>query len=90
MTEKSLPLVSTIIAVYNGEAYLEETTESAITQTYRNIEIIIIDDDSTDGSRNIAQRRLHRKNHGTVNRDKSIDYVRILRATLHRHRQNLH
>jgi glycosyltransferase involved in cell wall biosynthesis len=54
MNEKSL--ISVIIPVYNAEKYLAETVESVLAQTYRPIEIIIVDDGSTDGNRKIAQR----------------------------------
>ncbi len=46
----SLPLVSIIIPVYNGEKYIENCIKSAISQTYQNIEIIIVNDGSTDNS----------------------------------------
>jgi glycosyltransferase involved in cell wall biosynthesis len=42
------PLVSIIIPYYNGAKYVYETINSAISQTYTNIEIILIDDGSTD------------------------------------------
>ena len=42
--------VSIVIPVYNVKDYLEEAVSSAITQTYRNLEIILVDDGSTDGS----------------------------------------
>ncbi len=48
------PLVSVIIPVYNVKPYLREALDSVIGQTYRNTEIIIIDDGSTDGSENIC------------------------------------
>jgi hypothetical protein len=42
------PKVSIIIPVYNGSDYLKEAIESAITQTYKNIEVLVINDGSTD------------------------------------------
>ena len=46
-TEK-LPLVSIIIPVYNGSNYMREAIDSALAQTYPNIEIIVINDGSND------------------------------------------
>lgn len=50
------PLVSVIIPVYNAEDYLAEAIESILGQTYKNTEIIIIDDKSTDNSAQIVSR----------------------------------
>ena len=49
------PLVSVIIPVYNAEDYIEQTINSAKQQTWGNIEIIIVDDGSTDNSLAIAK-----------------------------------
>ena len=47
-------LVSIIVPVYNVEDYLTECIESAIKQTYHNLEIILVDDGSTDTSGKIC------------------------------------
>lgn len=49
------PLVSIIIPVYNSALYLAEAINSCINQTWQNIEVIIIDDGSTDESLSIAK-----------------------------------
>jgi glycosyltransferase involved in cell wall biosynthesis len=54
MDDKSL--ISVIIPVYNGEKYLAEAVETVLAQTYRQIEVIIVDDGSTDRSGEINQR----------------------------------
>jgi glycosyltransferase involved in cell wall biosynthesis len=50
------PSVSVIIPAYNAEAFIGETLESVQNQTFRNIEILVIDDGSTDATAGIAGR----------------------------------
>ena len=50
MHENKLPLVSVVIACYNHQSFVQESIQSVIDQTYQNIELIIIDDGSKDGS----------------------------------------
>lgn len=52
------PLVSIITPVYNSEEYLEETILSVINQTYKNWELLLIDDYSTDNSYKIIEKYL--------------------------------
>ena len=56
------PRVSVIIPCYNVERYIAQTVQSVLTQTYQDLEIILVDDHSTDGTlalvRQVADRRL--------------------------------
>ncbi|WP_052671756.1 glycosyltransferase family 2 protein [Photobacterium leiognathi] len=54
MSDK-LPLVSVILPVYNAEKYLHEALSSIVEQTYTNLEIIVINDGSTDNSLSIIK-----------------------------------
>ena len=58
------PLISVILPVYNGSRFLKQTIDSILSQTYTNLEVIIVDDASTDDSRSIIDAyddsRIHR------------------------------
>jgi glycosyltransferase involved in cell wall biosynthesis len=56
----SAPLVSIIIPCYNYGKFLGEAIESAINQTYPNIEIIVVDDGSTDATSSVALKYIHK------------------------------
>lgn len=56
MGEKDNPEISIIMSVYNNERYLKEAIKSALNQTFHNIEIIFINDGSTDNSLKIARK----------------------------------
>ncbi len=55
---KEQPLVSVIMPCYNGEKFIDEAIESVINQTYKNWELIIVDDGSTDKSKKIINNYL--------------------------------
>ena len=50
------PLVSILIPLYNTKEYIADTIESCLNQTYGNVEIVIVDDGSTDGSEQIIKK----------------------------------
>ena len=53
--EKNGPLISVIVPVYDVEKYLSKCLDSLLAQTWRNLEIIVVDDVSPDGSWDIMQ-----------------------------------
>lgn len=74
------PLISGIVPVFNGERYLPETLDSMLAQTYKPLEIIVVDDGSTDGTAKVVAsygdkvRYLRQDNSGpAIARNRGID-----------------
>ncbi|MCI8994251.1 MAG: glycosyltransferase [Lachnospiraceae bacterium] len=72
---EKMPLISVIVPVYNASGYLEECVRSIQGQSYENLEIILVDDGSTDGSGKICDefaeedqriRIIHQENMGAA------------------------
>ena len=57
-------LISVIVPVYNGQDYLEKCIQSILDQTYKNVEIIIVNDGSTDRTGEVCERL--RAKHGCI------------------------
>jgi len=54
--QNNMPLVSIITVVFNGQDHIEETIKSVVTQSYKNIEYIVIDGGSTDSTLDIIKK----------------------------------
>jgi glycosyltransferase involved in cell wall biosynthesis len=69
--DERAPRVAVLIPAYNHARYVEVALESVFAQTYRNVEIVLIDDGSTDGTADAARRTLERSPfpHRMIRRD---------------------
>ena len=77
--------ISVIVPIYMSELYLEKCLDSIVQQTYQNLEIILINDGSTDGSAAICQRyqnqdarvKVYHKRNGGVSssRNRALEVV---------------
>lgn len=72
---KEKPLISVIVPVYNVEKYIRECLDSIVNQTYKNLQIILVDDGSSDNSGKICDEFakkdsritvVHQENQGQV------------------------
>ncbi len=80
------PLISVIVPVYNVESYLPQCIDSILAQTYENLEIILVDDGSTDSSGRICEdyagrdpriKTIHKPNEGLADaRNRGIQAAR--------------
>ena len=66
------PKISVIVPIYNAELYLEECIHSVLNQTLRDIELLLIDDGSTDGSFRICEEYSKKDNRVQVFRNKNV------------------
>ncbi len=71
-TVNPTPVISVIIPVYNGDRYIVQAVESALGQTFTNLEIIVVDDGSTDRTQQVLQpyfdriRYIYQENQGVA------------------------
>jgi len=70
------PLISIILCTYNGAQYLEEQFQTIFNQTYTNLEIIVSDDASTDGTVNIIKKYTAQFNIVLHINDKNIGFTK--------------
>lgn len=77
-TDTQQPLVSIIIASYNHAAYVEEAIRSVLNQTYKNIQLIVIDDASPDDSAQRISTLQRERNFLFLQNDRNIGLQRSL------------
>lgn len=66
------PKISVIVPIYNAELYLEQCIESVLNQTLRDIELLLIDDGSTDNSFLICEKYKKRDNRIQLYTNKNV------------------
>lgn len=86
MSAKTYPLISVIVPIYNVEAYLHKCVDSILSQTYKNIEIFLVDDGSPDNCGKICDeyaskdkriKVIHKQNGGLSDaRNVALDVVK--------------
>ena len=81
MNNKTTPLVSVVFTSYNHKEYLKQALDSIVNQSYHNIEVLVVDDCSTDGSQDILIQynnnpkvKLHLLNNNTGSYVKASNY----------------
>lgn len=70
--QNNIPAVSIIIPMYNAEKYIGDCLDSILAQTFTDFEVIVVDDASTDKSRDIVKTYLPKFNRGGVDKLKLI------------------
>ena len=83
--KNTLPKVTVIIPCYNREKFVKATIDSALSQTYPNIEIVAVDDGSTDGTRHVLEKYGERikilEHPGCINKGQSAAINLAMRST---------
>ena len=70
--EKEMPKISVIVPVYNVEAYIKDCLDTIATQTYPNLEILAVDDASTDKSGRICDAYAVREKRLRVEKPRAV------------------
>jgi len=80
--KKVMPTISVIMPVFNGEQFLSNAIESVLEQTFKNFELIIINDGSTDNTKNIIEKYRAIDKRIIVRNQKNIGLTKSLNIAL--------
>lgn len=79
----NLPIVSIALCTYNGAKFLEEQLDSLVVQTYKNIEVVVVDDCSTDNTYNILMEYAARyPNFSVYRNEQNVGFLRNFEKAL--------
>ena len=68
---KEYPLISVIVPAYNAETFIQRTLDSILTQTYTNIEVLVVDDGSQDRTAEIVESFVEKDSRVTLLKQKN-------------------
>lgn len=83
-------LISVVVIIYNIEKYLDDCIESIVNQSYENLEIILVDDGSTDTSRIICEKWKQIDNRIILYRQKNQGVSEARNQGIKKHLINIH
>ena len=83
-------LISVVVIIYNIEKYLDDCIESIVNQSYENLEIILVDDGSTDTSRIICEKWKQIDNRIILYRQKNQGVSEARNQGIKKHLVNIH
>ena len=83
-------LISVVVIIYNIEKYLDDCIESIVNQSYENLEIILVDDGSTDTSRIICEKWKQIDNRIILYRQKKSRSIGSKKSRNKKHLVNIH
>lgn len=82
-------LISVIVPVYNVERYLRRCVDSILHQTYQDLEVLLVDDGSTDASRAICDEYAAQEERVTAVHQKTGDSLQRATRGLNGHRERI-
>lgn len=87
LIENNLPLVTVIVPCYNHDKYVETCLDSIFKQTYQNIEVIVVDDCSPDGSVDVIKKLKQKYNFKFIEHQENLGLTKTLNDVIYKYAQ---